>query len=142
MTAQEILSLRDHGEVTKVQFKERVTRDNKYDVSCEMVAQSNTHGGLVVVGINDKTGAVNPLSFQEVQETTNLLGNIASEGVVPSVNLDDIVTFPVAELASTLAVLTSVPEVLTEAISALVASTSTWLPFVAVPLAISSIPST
>ena len=24
MTAQEILSLRDHGEVTKVQFKERV----------------------------------------------------------------------------------------------------------------------
>lgn len=45
MTEQDVLSLRDHGEVTKVQFKERVTRDNKYDVSCEMVAQSNTHGG-------------------------------------------------------------------------------------------------
>ncbi len=88
MTSQEIITLRDHGEVTKVQFKERVTRDNKYDVSCEMVAQSNTHGGLVVVGINDKTGAVNPLSFQEVQETTNLLGNIASEGVVPPILLD------------------------------------------------------
>ena len=86
MTAQEILSLRDHGEVTKVQFKERVI--DAYDMGCEMVAFSNTHGGQLVIGINDKTGKINALSFQEVQETTNLLGNIASENVVPSILLD------------------------------------------------------
>ena len=60
---------------------ERVTRDNRYDVSCEMVAQSNSHGGMIVVGIDDKSGRINPLSYQEVQETTNLLGSIASERI-------------------------------------------------------------
>ena len=88
MTKEDILRLRDTAEQTKVQFKERVTRENKYDVSCEMVAQSNSRGGMVVVGIDDKTGRINPLSFQEVQETTNLLGSLASEGVVPQILLD------------------------------------------------------
>lgn len=53
-----------------------------------MVAQSNYRGGMIVVGIDDKTGRINPLSFQEVQETTNLLGSLASEGVVPQILLD------------------------------------------------------
>ena len=88
MTKEDILRLRDTAEQTRVQFKERVTRDNKYDVSCEMVAQSNSRGGMIVVGIDDKTGRINPLSFVEVQETTNLLGSLASEGVVPQVLLD------------------------------------------------------
>jgi len=88
MTKDDILRLRDTAEQTKVQFKERVTRDNKYDVSCEMVAQSNSRGGMIVVGIDDKTGRINPLSFQEVQETTNLLGSLASEGIVPQILLD------------------------------------------------------
>ena len=63
MTQEEIFKLRDSAEKTRVQFKERITRDNKYDVSCEMVALSNSHGGYVVVGIDDKTGVVNPLSW-------------------------------------------------------------------------------
>ena len=88
MTKEDILRLRDTAEQTRVQFKERVTRDNKYDVSCEMVAQSNSRGGMIVVGIDDKTGRINPLSFVEVQETTNLLGSLASEGVVPQILLD------------------------------------------------------
>ena len=66
MTKEDILRLRDTAEQTRVQFKERVTRDNKYDVSCEMVAQSNSRGGMIVVGIDDKTGRMNPLSFVEV----------------------------------------------------------------------------
>ena len=88
MTKEDILRLRITAEQTRVQFKERVTRENKYDVSCEMVAQSNSRGGMIVVGIDDKTGRINPLSFQEAQETTNLLGSLASEGVVPPILLD------------------------------------------------------
>ena len=88
MTKEEIFLLRDLAEQTLVQFKERVTRDNKYDISCEMVAQSNSHGGYIVVGINDKTGIMNPLSYQEVQETTNLLGSIATDSVLPSILID------------------------------------------------------
>lgn len=56
MTKEDILRLRDTAEQTKVQFKERVTRDNKYDVNCEMGAQSNSRGGMIVVGFDDKTG--------------------------------------------------------------------------------------
>lgn len=88
MTQEEIFKLCDSAEQTRVQFKERITRDNKYDVSCEMVALSNSHGGYVVVGIDDKTGVVNPLSYQEVQETTNLLGSMASDSVFPSILLE------------------------------------------------------
>ncbi len=88
MTKEDVFKLRDNAEQTRVQFKARVTRDNKYDVGCEMVALSNSHGGHIVVGIDDKTGVMIPLSFQEVQETTNLLGSIASDSVLPQILID------------------------------------------------------
>ena len=71
------------GEVSGVQFKERIL--DKYDIACELVAFSNSHGGRLVVGVKDKTGEINALSYSEVQETTNLLSDIASENVVPSI---------------------------------------------------------
>ena len=71
------------GEVSGVQFKERIL--DKYDIACELVAFSNSHGGKLVIGIKDKTGEINALSYSEVQETTNLLSDIASENVVPSI---------------------------------------------------------
>ena len=86
MTTEDLLRLRDLGEVSKVQFKERIL--DKYDIGCELVALSNYRGGQLVIGIHDKTGEFNPLSYAEVQETTNMLGNIASENVVPSILLD------------------------------------------------------
>ena len=88
MTAEDIIKLRNTAEQTQVQFKERVTRDNKYDVGCEMVAFSNTRGGMIVVGIDDKTGRINPLSYKEVQETTSALGSLADDGVVPRILID------------------------------------------------------
>ena len=35
------------GEVSGVQFKERIL--DKYDIACELVAFSNSHGGKLVV---------------------------------------------------------------------------------------------
>ena len=86
MTEQELLQLRDLAEDGKVQFKERVT--DRYEIGCEMVAFSNSRGGKLVIGINDKSGAINALSFMELQETTNLLTSIASENVIPNVLID------------------------------------------------------
>ena len=86
MTTEDIQKLRDLGEVSKVQFKERIL--DKYDIGCELVAMSNARGGQLVIGVNDKTGAFNPLSYAEVQETTNLLSNMASENVVPNILLE------------------------------------------------------
>lgn len=79
----DILRLIKVGEVSGVQFKERIL--DKYDIGCEMVAFSNTNGGKLVIGVKDKTGETNGLSYTEVQETTNLLSDIASENVVPSI---------------------------------------------------------
>ena len=45
------------GEVSGVQFKERIL--DKYDIACELIAFSNSHGGKLVVGIKDKTGETN-----------------------------------------------------------------------------------
>ena len=86
MTEQEILQMRDLAEAGKVQFKERA--NDRYDIGCEMVAFSNSRGGRLVIGINDKSGAVNALSYLELQETTNLLTSIASENVIPNVLID------------------------------------------------------
>ena len=77
----DVLKQIEAGEVSGVQFKERIL--DKYDIACELVAFSNSHGGKLVVGIKDKTGEINALSYSEVQETTNLLSDIASENVVP-----------------------------------------------------------
>lgn len=48
VTKEDILRLRDTAEQMQVQFKERVTHVNKSDVSCEMVALSNSRGGMIV----------------------------------------------------------------------------------------------
>ena len=86
LTIDDILKYRDSGETSKLQFKERII--DKYDIGCELVAFSNARGGRLIIGINDKTGDINALSYQEVQETTNMLSNIASENVVPNTLLD------------------------------------------------------
>ena len=86
MTEKEILELRDLAEVGKVQFKERIT-DN-YDIACEMCAMSNYRGGRIVIGINDKTGVINALSYKETQETISTLGQIASDMLHPSILIE------------------------------------------------------
>lgn len=88
MNKEDILKYRRLGEDTRAQLKERIFKDEKYDIGCELVAFSNSKGGDLIIGINDKSGNVNPLSYIEVQETANLLSNIASENVVPSILLD------------------------------------------------------
>ncbi len=78
--------MRDLAEAGQVQFKERA--NDRYDIGCEMVAFSNSRGGRLIIGINDKSGEINALSFMELQETTNLLTSIASENVIPNVLID------------------------------------------------------
>lgn len=107
MTEQDILRLRDLAEAGQVQFKERiVNKDDKYEIGSEMVAFSNSRGGRLVIGINDKSGEINALSYQELQETTNLLTNIASENVIPNV-LIEVETTPVTGGA---VVIATIPE--------------------------------
>ncbi len=86
MTTQEILKLCGKGEQTPVQMKERVT--DAYELGKEMVCYANERGGgLIIIGVNDKTGKVNALSRTEVQEQTGLLSQIATDQVHPAVSI-------------------------------------------------------
>lgn len=86
MTEQDVIALCNLAEVGSAQFKERI--NDKYDIGCELVAFSNSHGGRLVIGINDKTGNINALSYKELQETTNMLTSMASENVLPGILID------------------------------------------------------
>jgi len=82
--AIELSQLVQRGESSAVQFKERIvkgTKNDAYDIAAEMVAFSNSQGGVIIIGVNDKTGAWCGLNFQEIQETNRLLANAASENV-------------------------------------------------------------
>jgi len=82
-TAEHIKTLIPQGETTTVQFKLRA--EDAYKMGIEMVAFSNTQGGTLLIGVNDKTGAVSGLSFEEIQATNALLVNAASENVKPAI---------------------------------------------------------
>ncbi|MDR1792850.1 MAG: putative DNA binding domain-containing protein, partial [Bacteroidales bacterium] len=56
MTISDIKQIIRQGETTTVQFKERV--NDAYKLGIEMVAFSNSQGGAIVIGVNDKTGEV------------------------------------------------------------------------------------
>lgn len=79
MDALELLDLIQMGESSKVQFKVRVNNANS--IGAEMVAFSNTKGGMIIIGVDDKTGDINGLSFEELQSTNELLANTASNNV-------------------------------------------------------------
>ncbi|GHV69811.1 transcriptional regulator [Spirochaetia bacterium] len=85
MNEQEILKIISGGECSKVQFKERLPHiDN---LAHEIIAFSNSQGGLIIFGINDKTGKINGLSFGEIREINQQLVNAASQKIYPPVYL-------------------------------------------------------
>lgn len=79
MDVSGILELIGNGETTKVQFKSDV--NNVISIAQEMVAFSNTKGGLILIGIDDKTGNISGLSFQDIQRINNLLSTAAQDHV-------------------------------------------------------------
>ena len=94
MDTLELLDIIQKGESSTVQFKVRV--NDAYKLGTEMVAFTNTKGGKIIIGVNDKTGDLNGLSFQEIEETNQFLANAATNNVKPpifitteTVNVDD-----------------------------------------------------
>lgn len=83
MEALELLELIQKGESSSAQFKVRLPHPDS--IAQEMVAFSNAEGGLIVIGVNDKTGALDGLSFEEIQATNLQLVNVASQSVFPPV---------------------------------------------------------
>jgi len=86
MNEQELLTIINSGESSKAQFKERLPHPDS--LAHEMIAFSNSHGGKIIFGVNDKTGELNGLSFSEIQQINQQIVNIASQKVYPPVYLE------------------------------------------------------
>ena len=85
MNDTELLKMINGGESSSVQFKERMPHPDS--LAHELIAFSNSQGGVIIFGVNDKTGKLNGLSFTEIQEINRQLVNAASQKVYPPVYL-------------------------------------------------------
>jgi len=83
MKNQQLMSLISRGETTTVQLKRCV--DDAYKIATEMVAFSNSFGGQIIIGVDDKSGEIMGLSYSAIQQTNALLANAASENVKPAI---------------------------------------------------------
>jgi ATP-dependent DNA helicase RecG len=61
---------------------------NATSIAQEIVAFANTKGGLIIIGVNDKTGAVEGLSYQDIQRINNLLTTAANEHVKSPISIE------------------------------------------------------
>ena len=83
MDTFEILDIISKGESSKVQFKENIR--NELSIAQEMIAFANTEGGIILVGVNDKTWEISGLTKDDMQRLNNLLVNAAEQHIKPSI---------------------------------------------------------
>ena len=75
MNALELLDIIGTGETSKVQFKEKLPHlDN---IAKEMVAMSNSLGGVVLIGVKDKTGDITGLNSNQIEEYDRKVSEVA-----------------------------------------------------------------
>lgn len=91
MKADELKDIISRGETSRIQFKR--TFRTVEDVANEMIAFSNSYGGTILIGIDDKSGKVIGLTFEELQRLGNMVATAAKDWVHPGV-------FPIVETAS------------------------------------------
>ncbi len=83
MDSNQLSEILKNGENSRVQFKERL--DNQDSIAAELIAFSNSKGGLLVFGVNDKTGEAIGLNYIQIQDYGNKIGTIANELIKPQV---------------------------------------------------------
>lgn len=66
MTLEELHKIIRCGETSRVQFKQKFTTQKQ--IAEEMVAFANSEGGTILFGIEDKTGSIVGLSYDELQK--------------------------------------------------------------------------
>jgi ATP-dependent DNA helicase RecG len=90
MELLELLDLIQKGETSKVQFKSTLEHINQ--LAQEMVAFSNTEGGVLIIGVNDK-GQINGLTKDEIHKFNQWISNASSQHIKPPISpLTDIFT--------------------------------------------------
>jgi len=83
METTELIEILARDEDTRHQFKANVT--NETSLASEMLAFSNTQGGIIVIGANDD-GTISGLTREDMGRLSNLVSNAASQQVRPPIN--------------------------------------------------------
>ena len=83
MNALELLNLVGLGETSKVQFKELL--DSEPSIAAEMIAMSNSKGGIIIFGVKDKTGEITGLDYEQLQKIGNRIATIATDSIKPQI---------------------------------------------------------
>lgn len=84
MNALELLNIVSTGETSTVQFKEELP--HRDSVAQEIVAMSNSIGGVILIGIKDVTGDIVGLTSEQIEEYDRVISQIA-DNLKPTVYL-------------------------------------------------------
>lgn len=101
------LALKDKikcGETSHVQFKLKFTTQNQ--IAQEIIAFANSGGGEILFGIEDKTGSIVGLTYEELQDYARMLGNTANDSVRPTIYIQT----DVAEIEGKLILIAQIAE--------------------------------
>lgn len=77
MNAIELLDIISTGETSKVQFKEILPHTDS--VAKEIVAMSNSLGGVILIGIKDVTGEITGLTSNQIEEYDRVISQEADK---------------------------------------------------------------
>ena len=83
METTELIEILSRDEDSSHQFKANVT--NEHSLATEMIAFSNSQGGMIVIGANDD-GTISGLTREDMGRLSNLVSNAASQQVRPPIN--------------------------------------------------------
>lgn len=84
METTELIEIVSRGEDSKTQFKEKI--HNTDSLASEMVAFSNSGGGRIFIGIDDKTWNIKGLSKDDIGKLNQMISNTSSQSVKPPIN--------------------------------------------------------
>ena len=83
MQPAELLNIIESGETSRVQFKLDFSSQDK--IAAEIIAMSNAKGGMIIFGVEDKTGGIAGLDYGSLQNIGNKIAAAASDLVKPQV---------------------------------------------------------
>ena len=81
MEEKDLIKIIRCGETSAVQFKQKF--DNQDKIAAEIIAMANAKGGMIIFGIEDKTGTVVGMEYAELQYTSNKISTVANELIKP-----------------------------------------------------------
>ncbi len=103
MEPEELIEIILKGEDSNYEFKSNISHGS--NLVKEVIAFSNSQGGVILIGLNDD-GEIEGLSSDDIKWLNQLLPNLASDNIRPSITLNA----QNVSLAEGLVMVISVPE--------------------------------